>query len=163
MRLKFSFALGDRNGTKMLTFFWAFIAIGCVTACLIALLWHLFFSSRELRRQKIKQLGSRQCLSSMEFFDRFYASAGLPKELVIDVLERLGKALELPPGLLRPDDRFALELAPPKGWGLMDDRLDLYDAFRELGKQYDLKGDLSRLASIDEVIRAVGESVDARL
>ena len=115
-----------------------------------------------MKRQKIKRLGSRTMMSGSEFYERNYASAGLPRELVLELLDGLGNALEVPPGLLRPSDRFQVELAPLKGWGAMDDRLDLYDLMTRVEKKYDIKLRPSEIETVDHYIRSIGRAAVLR-
>lgn len=57
----------------------------------------------------------RESLSANEIFDRYYATSSLNRELVVELLDHIAAELLLPVEKLRPDDRFAVELAPRKG------------------------------------------------
>ena len=107
-------------------------------------------------RQKIKRLANRTILSKDEFYDKYYSSTGLSRELVAELIEDVGKAIELPAGLLRPGDQFNAELAPLKGWWVMDDRLDLYDLLIQLERRYNVKLDDSSIETVDALVKAIG-------
>jgi hypothetical protein len=132
------------------------IVVGCGIAFILAFLWSIFFAGREMNREKLKRLGNRPNMTGEEFYNLHYASIGIPKDIVTALLERLSKALEVPPGVLRPTDRFDVEFAPLRGWGGMDDRLDLYNLLGELERESGMKLD-STVATIDDLIRTVAK------
>lgn len=65
--------------------------------------------------------GLRDSLSPDQFYETFYASSDLDRELVVELLIHLAQELRIPVEKVRPEDRFAVELAPRKGddwdWG----------------------------------------------
>jgi hypothetical protein len=58
----------------------------------------------------------------------------------------------LPPGKLRPDDRFAEELAPPKGWEWDDDIVEVQWAGERRLKRSGIKADLSPIKTLGDYV-----------
>jgi hypothetical protein len=58
---------------------------------------------------------SREPLLADKFYEQFYLSSGLDRALVIELLEHVAQEVRIPAELIRPDDRFAVELAPGRG------------------------------------------------
>lgn len=143
-------------------YFWGAVVLLCGIFFVALFVWGVFFSTSHMKQQKIKQLGTRTMMSMDEFYASFYAESEIPKELVAELLAGLGKALELPPGLLRPGDRFAVELAPLKGWGPNDDRLDLYDLLNQMEKKFKVKVDVRKINNVDGYIKTIGAAASSQ-
>jgi hypothetical protein len=111
---------------------------------------------RFLRKDRLKHLGERECLEFEETYSRFYQSEGLDRECVRFILLKLSEALELPLGVLRPTDRFAVELAPLKNtWGVIDDTdFSLIVMTDLLRKNQGITIDLRKVPTIGEFVRA---------
>lgn len=67
------------------------------------------------KNDKVTQFKNRPNLSLEDIYDQFFAESQLPQEIVAEVWQELANTLELPAGLLRPEDRFDRELAPQEG------------------------------------------------
>lgn len=101
-------------------------------------------------------LRSRENLSPDEVFNRYYAGSNLNRKLVVELLDHVAAELSLPVEKLRPNDRFAVELAPKKGsewdsgYGIL-----LYELQR-LAKK---KGRIVKksIATIDDYLMAMSE------
>lgn len=144
------------------TTIYGLLIIMCGVALVVSLVWLFLFSTRHMKGEKVRRLGDRQAMSSNEFYETYYLSTALPSKLVSELVNRLGEALEIPPGLLRPGDRFEVELAPLKGWSFMDDRLDLFNLMSELERKYKIQIDRSGTETVDQLIRAVGKGAELR-
>ena len=109
-----------------------------------------------LQNDKLKHLGRRECLQFEEIYSRYYESEGLDRECVRFILAKLSEALEFPLGVLRPTDRFAVELAPLKNtWGAVDDTdFSLMVMTDLLRKNHGITIDL-------RVVKTVGEYISA--
>jgi hypothetical protein len=64
----------------------------------------------------------------------------------------VAQSLRLPPGKLRPTDRFDEELAAPKGWEFDDEILDVQWAAERRLKRSGTQADLSRIKSVGDYI-----------
>lgn len=80
----------------------------------------LVFGQRAMARKKRARLENRTNLGEREFYELFYAGSGIPAEIVCALILEVSNATGIPPGKLRPTDRFASELSPPKGWEFDD-------------------------------------------
>lgn len=96
-----------------------------VTAAVLVSAAAALLGTREMRRQKAARLSGREALSDREFYDTFYRTSGLDETLVLRIRRELADALEVPPSLLLPSDRFDDELARTKAWWTLDDGLDV--------------------------------------
>jgi hypothetical protein len=69
-------------------------------------------------------------------------------------MHEIGSCLHVPPGQLRPADRFAVELAPTKGWDWDDDIAVL---MRLAKRRLELSGrsasDLVTISTVDDYVR----------
>lgn len=54
-------------------------------------------------------------MSHEDFYTCYYEGKGIEKTLLIELLEHIAFQLSVPAGMLRPQDRFSVELAPIKG------------------------------------------------
>ena len=123
-----------------------------------AFLYSQVAGTRELRRKRLLQLGDRSPIEFDEFWSRFYFSSRLQRDRVEYIRKQLASALEIPAALLHPDDRFAVELRPPKNrWVVEDSAFSLLVLTRTLEKKYDRHVDLRSVKSVDEYIRAFCE------
>lgn len=128
----------------------AFIGVGTVAA---------LAGAREIRRIKGARFKGRELLSAEDFYARFYRDAGLDPLLVEGVRQELATSLEIPAEVLRPTDRFDVELAPARGWEKWwDDGLAVVrtKGLFVLGKVYPV--DWPKVQTIDDLIRDMARS-----
>src|ERR1700733_4637070 len=97
--------------------------------------WMLFGAPRYILKRKLARFAGRTPFGDDEFYDSYYKSSGLEKDIVTKLRQELGDILSLPPGILQPADRFDSELAVVQGWQYSDDSPDeLFLANREREK-----------------------------
>jgi hypothetical protein len=70
---------------------------------------------------------NRARVSIEQFAKTYYSQTDIPQHVIRDALQRIEMATDIPAELLRPTDRFAIELAPPRGWEY-DDGLITFSA-----------------------------------
>jgi hypothetical protein len=99
-----------------------------------------------------KFFSERSCLSEDEFFERFYATSGIHKELLVEIVNHIAHEIGLPAGILRPADRFDVELAPTKGTEWDSGYAILVYEIQRLAKN---KGIIieGKIATVDDCIR----------
>jgi hypothetical protein len=131
----------------METTVWASIVIGILLIAGAVLVW-----AYVPRRQRFKRFEGRPDLSLDQIYTEFFASKNLPKELVRELWNEVSVALHLPPGKLRPTDRFDLELAAPKGWEFDDDIVDVQLASKRRLKQSGTQADLSHIKTVADYV-----------
>jgi hypothetical protein len=73
------------------------------------------------RNQRLKHLRNREDVPMDAIYSRFFSEANLPKDLVLELWNEVATLLRVPPGKLRPSDRFDKELAPGGVWLRLDD------------------------------------------
>jgi hypothetical protein len=104
------------------------------------------------RWRRLKRIRGRQDLSAEEIYSRFFGPKGFPRDLTLELWREVAATLRLPPGRLRPTDRFDRELAPPRGW-------DLYDPIDEV--RYAAEDRMERSGSYTDfrTIKTLGDYV----
>lgn len=73
-----------------------------------------------MRRKKARRLGPRENLTDSQLLLMFPSAVATESD-VLDFLASVASAVEVPKGLLRPDDRFSRELATERGWEFDDE------------------------------------------
>jgi len=112
---------------------------------------------RNMLRTKRRRLAGRAEMSSEQFYDTFYPQSGLPRSVVTSAIQEIGAATDLPPGLLRPTDRFTQELGAVRGWEV-DDGLAVLSA--DLARRATRAGipvDVASISTLDEYVRTRAE------
>lgn len=104
------------------------------------------------RRQRLKRFENRRELSLEQIYGEFFAGKNLPKQLACELWNEVAKCLCLPPGKLRPTDRFDQELAAPKGWECDDEILDVQWAAERRLKQSGTQADLSQIKTVADYV-----------
>jgi hypothetical protein len=105
------------------------------------------------RRQRLKRLERRSELSPDQIYGQFFAPQNLPRELALELWNEVAVSLNLPPGKLRPADRFDKGLAPPKGWEYDDEVHEVQWAAERRLKRSGLEGDPSRIETLADYVR----------
>lgn len=116
-----------------------------------------YFHHRWLRQRKITRVSTRAPLGPDQFYEKYYASSGLPKRVVLQLLKEVANASDIPVPLLRPEDRFTVELAPIKGWEFDDGLVELSWLTEDREKRFAGKVDLSKIQTVDDYIRTIGQ------
>src|SRR5580704_3259191 len=83
-----------------------------IVVCVAVAIWCVFPMRRRAARFR-----ERVDLSPDEIYAKFFSQEERHgKALILDLWNEVAVILEVPPGKLRPTDRFDKELAPEKGW-----------------------------------------------
>jgi len=125
-------------------YFWIF---GLIVVGGGVLLWE--FIPRRRRNEHFKD---REELPVDSIFNQFFAQAHLPKPLVLELWNEVANALGVPPGKLRPDDRFDKELAPEEGWEFDDDIVEVCWAAERRLKKLGLKVEHSDVHTLGDYL-----------
>lgn len=112
-----------------------------------ALTWY-FGKWADTRR--IARFQERETLSLSQFWQEFYPSEEIGLESVAEALRLISDATEVATGKLRPTDRFAVELAPERGWEFDDGLAEV--AWYVESKS---KGSSEGLETVDDLIRVL--------
>jgi hypothetical protein len=110
-------------------------------------------SSRRAGLHKAKRLSHRPELSLQEFQEQFYRDSDISPGVLAEALRAIEEATAVPRGQLRPQDRFAEELAPEKGWEFDDGLAELRWELEARGKNRD-----SVVSTVDDFIRIFAEA-----
>jgi hypothetical protein len=93
----------------------------------------------------------REILDDEAVYSRFYASSGLPNGPVLQLWHEIAETLGVPPGQLRPEDRFGKDVGT---YWITSDDLDVLAAKgRQRAKLLGLTIDFGQLATVDQYVR----------
>ena len=104
------------------------------------------------RRLRLERFEDRSNLSLEQIYTEFFASKNLPKQLACELWNEVSASLRLPPGKLRPTDRFDQELAAPKGWEYDHDIVEIQWAAERRLKQSGTQADLSQIKTVADYV-----------
>ena len=98
------------------------MAIGAAATALLT-----FVYAKESKRLPAKHARfiDREPLSSSDIYVRSFSNTQFREADVVSLWNEIGRLLKIPPEILRPTDRFAVELAPVKGHLIEDELADL--------------------------------------
>ncbi len=116
------------------------------------------------RNEILKRFADREDLGKLGLYDRYFRATGLAQQSVVECLDLLEDELEIPPGILRPEDSLNLLFEPvesrnPFRWLEFQVRsgdrqgaisAELSDRLREYGTFDDWK----TIATVEDLIRA---------
>lgn len=116
-----------------------------------------WFWAAHTSRSARKLFRTRPELTMQEIFAEFYSDSSLASRDVESAFQEIGKVLGVPPGKLRPSDRFSGELAPRTGWEY-DDGVSILSsrAERILAAQGRTGDSLKDIQTVDDYVRLVG-------
>ena len=108
------------------------VAVGVCLAAVAGAVWAWKFIPQ---RRRLARFADREELSAEQIYTGFFATTHFPRALVSELWTEVALPLRVPPGKLRPSDRFDKELAPVKGWEFDDDIVEVcWAAERRLKK-----------------------------
>lgn len=105
------------------------------------------------KRELGKRFENREALSNDDFYDRFYRSSGIDKDLICALLDHVAAELTLPGSKLLPSDRFDTELAPARGWDWSSGHGILASELKRWASQKKAEIDTSKIATLDDYFR----------
>jgi|ERR1043166_2012070 hypothetical protein len=121
--------------------------VGGVLVAGAVLVWNYVPQQRRLAR-----FHNRAELSPDAIYSQFFATKNLPKEFVCELWNEVAALLRVPPGKLRPSDRFHKELAPVEGWEFDDDIGEVYWAAERRLKKLGLKIEHSNVHTLGDYV-----------
>src|SRR5438552_2763504 len=103
-------------------------------------------------RRRLERFADRDDLSLDGIYSQCFAAQNLPKGLVLELWNEVAAPLRVPPGKLRPPDRFDKELAPVKGWELDDDTIEVYWAAKRRLTKLGVNADISAIQTLQDYV-----------
>lgn len=138
--------------------FWAVTTLLTAVVFVGILVWVIVRSSSHIDKIRRSRFSGRLPLDDDSFYERYYSTAGLRKEVVIQMRHEIETALRIPAQMLLPTDRFSTELSVVQGWEYTDDGPDeLYLLNRDRERRLGVHIPLTTLQTVDDYIRMVGE------
>ena len=131
------------------------IVILFILISVLGLAWA--FLAPRYNRGKMARFGDRKPLESDDFYEKFYADSGLPRALVLELLQEVGDSVEIVPTLLRPQDRILVELSDLKSLKPADGGLaEVTFAAQRRQKKLGVTVDITKIQTVDDYIRRFG-------
>lgn len=100
---------------------------------------------------KLKRFAGRENLPLERIHNVYYAN--YEKNMFTEIWIEIASHVEVPPGLLRPTDRFDRELGPVKGYPIAGEMEDLEDAFKRRCSQRSLDWRKVRIDTVDDYVK----------
>ncbi len=136
---------------------WEILILALATALAAIGVWVVFGAEAYIRRRKLARFAGRPLVDDDDFYERYYTSSGLTKDLVVNLRHELGAIVDLPPRVLLPTDRLDSHLAVVKGWPYLDDSPDeLLLVNREREKRLGVQIRIASIQTVDDYIRTIG-------
>ncbi len=115
--------------------------------CLFVL-WHF-----NPHKQRLKRLRNREDIAMDGIYNTFFSGTNYQKDLVLELWNEVAILLRVPPGKLRPSDRFDKELAPGGVWlRLDDDAAEVNLAAQSRLRKIGAKTDFSTIQTLHDYI-----------
>lgn len=127
------------------------VIIGLITLACFVLVAAL---GRKVEIRRAERFAQRQDLTIQEFWENFYRESGLSFDIVADALRVIEQATGVSMGRLRPEDHFATELAPERGWEFDDGLAELRWELESKGRDPSLE-----VLTVDDFIRVYAGQV----
>lgn len=103
-------------------------------------------------RRRLARFADREERSADSIYRDFFAANNFPKDLVSELWNEVAVPLRVPPGKLRPSDRFDKELAPVKGWEFDDDTLEVHWAAQRRLKKLGVNADIAAIQTLQDYV-----------
>jgi hypothetical protein len=123
---------------------------GLVLLCAVGVV-ATFFVMRQRLPLKLQRFKGREHLTLEQMHDTFYPDYEM--ETFISLWREIASAVEVPPGLIRPADRFDGELGPVKGFEVASEMDGLLEALVLHCKQEHLDFRKVVVKTVDDYIR----------
>ena len=123
-----------------------------------AWLWNLL-----VQRRRAAGIRRREAMPPEVFFEAFYQASGLPREVVLKLLEDLERATGVPRTLLRPEDRLWEGSVVDESVFDSLQTVELETALQEISEHSGRRIEFAHLQTVDAYIRTLGPWEERRL
>lgn len=118
--------------------------------------WIVFRSAFYVTKVRRSRFQGRIPLEDDVFYEDYYSSSGLQKNIVISLRHELASAFRVDATKLLPTDRFQEELSVVRGWEYVDDATDeLYLLNHDREKRLGITIPLVKFKTADDYIRGI--------
>lgn len=108
----------------------------------------IWFFGRKAEARRADRFSERSAVDPVDLWRARYEESGVSRASVESALRLVSSATGVPVGRIRPEDRFAVELAPERGWEF-DDGLAEISWYVESKS----KGSSADVETVDDLIR----------
>jgi hypothetical protein len=114
------------------------------------------YGARQWQRNSDRRaLAGRIALSDDSIYSNYYADSGYDRATVLELWAEIAVTLRVPPGKLRPTDRFGKDIGSSL---ITSDELDtLYERARRRAQQLGIQIDFAKISTVDQYVRALGQ------
>ncbi len=117
----------------------------------------VYFVSRQRLPLKLQRFKARERLPVQKLHDDFYP--GLEMRKFLELWMEIASAVDVPPELIRPTDRFDGELGPVKGFEVASEMDDLEESLMRRCEQQGLDFRQVKIETVDDYIKMFVERV----
>lgn len=105
--------------------------------------------------RKAIKIREREDLDCDTLYSRYYADSGIPQEYMLELWYEVADALKVPPGLLRPDDKFGIDIGV---WTFTSEDLDyLGELAIKRARIVGVSIDLQIIKTVDDYVRMLSK------
>jgi hypothetical protein len=110
---------------------------------------------RWLRGAELRAVDNRIPLNEDAIYSNYYADAGYQKATVLELWNEIAATLKVPPGKLRPTDRFGKDIGT---YLITSDAVDtLFERAQRRARQLHIAVDFAKITTVDAYVRALAE------
>lgn len=123
----------------------------------VVLVMVIYFVMRQRLPIKLKRFNGRKPLSIEKIHEIFYPDYEMG--IITELWNEIASNVEVSPELIRPTDRFDVELGPVKGFPIAGEIDDLEDAFTRRCKDQSVDFHKVKIETVDDYIKLFAPSV----
>jgi hypothetical protein len=120
----------------------------------------VYFVMRQRMPLKLKPFKDRERLSIEHIHGQFYSNYEMAK--FVELWLEIASSVEVPPELIRPEDRFDGELGPVKGFEVASEMDNLDDALIRRCQECQLNPRDIKIETVDDYIRLFGKQINPK-
>ena len=111
-----------------------------------------FYAQKRARQSMSQRFADRDPLGIEQVCDLFCIEPYADRLMIKELLDHVAAELDVNPEVLRPSDRFEVELKPVKGWGFDSGVTTLMLELDRLAKEKNLSIDLSSVKTLADYV-----------
>lgn len=115
------------------------------------------YAQRKAKIEMESRFLHREYLDMEQVCDLFCQSGLTDRQMARELIEHVASELSISPSVLRPADRFEVELKPPRGWSFDSARSTLLLDLASLAKKRQQYLDTSSIKTLDDYVQAMAK------
>jgi hypothetical protein len=116
-----------------------------------------FYGQRKAKQEVERRFLGREHLDIERVCDLFCEGEQMDRQVAKELIEHVAGELSVSSSLLRPTDRFAFELKPPRGWNFDSARSTLLLDLKRLAKKSRRTVDTASITTLLDYVRTMAK------